>query len=148
MPFCANCGSTVEGQFCGKCGNPVSVPAAAGSQPAAAPAIAPANAMADNVASALCYVLGLVTGILFLLIAPYSQNRAVRFHAFQSIFLHLAAIAVWIVGNIVLGMVHLWILSPLIGLACLFLFVFMILKTWQGSRIVLPVIGQLAEQQA
>jgi uncharacterized membrane protein len=32
--------------------------------------------MQDNVASALCYVLGLVTGIIFLVMAPYSQNRA------------------------------------------------------------------------
>jgi uncharacterized membrane protein len=106
------------------------------------------NAMADNVASALCYVLGLVTGIIFLVIAPYNQNRAVRFHAFQSIFLHVAAIAVLFVGNIVLSMLHLWMLSPLIGLACLLLWAFMILKTWQGSKIVLPLVGQLAEQQA
>jgi|SRR5579883_1613081 len=145
MPFCANCGSNVDGQFCGKCGSPVAVPA----QPGAASTMAPAaNAMADNVASALCYVLGLITGIIFLLIPPYNQNRAVRFHAFQSIFLHLACIAVMIVGNIVLGMVHLWILSPLIGLAFLVLWIFMILKTWQGSKIVLPVVGQLAQQQA
>jgi uncharacterized membrane protein len=104
--------------------------------------------MADNVAGALCYVLGLITGIIFLLIAPYNQNRAVRFHAFQSIFLHLAAIAVMIVGNIVLGMLHLWMLSPLIGLAFLILWVFLILKTWQGQKIVLPVVGPLAQQQA
>ncbi len=143
MPFCASCGAPVEGQFCGKCGSPSAVPAA-GPQ-TAAPA---ASAMADNVAGALCYVLGLITGIIFLLIAPYNQNRAVRFHAFQSIFLHLAAIAVMIVGNIVLGMLHLWMLSPLIGLAFLILWVFLILKTWQGQKIVLPVVGPLAQQQA
>lgn len=106
------------------------------------------SAMADNVAGALCYVLGLITGIIFLLIAPYNQNRAIRFHAFQSIFLHVAVIAIAIVGNIVLGMVHLWMLTPLIGLAFFILWVFMILRTWQGQKIVLPVVGQLAEQQA
>jgi uncharacterized membrane protein len=149
MPFCASCGSAVEGQFCGKCGSPVAATAAAGAQPGAAPTMAPAStAMADNVASALCYVLGLITGIIFLLIAPYNQNRNVRFHAFQSIFLNLAWIAISIVGNIVLGMVHLWMFSPLIWLAFMILWVFMILKTWQGSKIVLPVIGQLAQQQA
>ena len=149
MPFCANCGAQVEGQFCGKCGSPAAASGGAGSQTAAAQMAAPVpNAMADNVASALCYVLGLVTGIIFLVIAPYNQNRAVRFHAFQSIFLHVAAIAVLFVGNIVLSMLHLWMLSPLIGLACLLLWAFMILKTWQGSKIVLPLVGQLAEQQA
>jgi uncharacterized membrane protein len=109
---------------------------------------AASNAMPDNVASALCYVLGLVTGVIFLLIAPYNQNRAVRFHAFQSIFLHVAAIAAFFVGNIVLGMMHLWALEPLIGLAFLLLWVFIVVKTWQGSKIVLPLVGQLAEQQA
>ena len=148
MPFCANCGTQVEGQFCGKCGSPVAAPAGAGSQPAATTMAPASNVMADNVASALCYVLGLVTGIIFLVIAPYNQNKAVRFHAFQSIFLHVAAIAVVIVGNIVLGMMHLWMLSPLIGLAFFLLWVFLIFKTWQGSKIVVPVVGQLAEQQA
>ena len=148
MPFCANCGAQVEGQFCGKCGSPTAA-AGAGPQTAAAPTMANAtNVMADNVAAALCYVLGLITGIIFLAIAPYNQNRAIRFHAFQSIFLHVAAIAAIIVGNFVLGMMHLWMLEPLIGLACFGLWIFMILKAWQGSKIVLPVVGQLAEQQA
>jgi uncharacterized membrane protein len=104
--------------------------------------------MADNVASALCYVLGLITGIIFLVVQPYSQNRVVRFHAFQAIFLHVAAIIAVIVGNTVLGMMHLWMLEPLIGLGFFLLWVFMLLKTWQGQKIVLPVIGNFAEQQA
>jgi uncharacterized membrane protein len=149
MPFCANCGAQVEGQFCGKCGSAVAASAGTGSQQAAAPVMAPAaDAMADNVASALCYVLGLVTGIIFLVIRPYNQNRTVRFHAFQAIFVHIGAIVVMIVGNIVLGMMHLWMLEPLIGLAFLLLWVFLLVKAWQGSKVVLPVVGQLAEQQA
>jgi uncharacterized membrane protein len=32
------------------------------------------GAMADNVASALCYVLGLITGIIFLVLPPYNKN--------------------------------------------------------------------------
>jgi len=145
MPFCANCGAQVESQFCAKCGSPVAAPASAGAQPA--PALA-SNAMADNVASALCYALGLITGVIFLLIAPYNQNRAVRFHAFQSIFLHIAVIVVFFVADTVLAMMHLWMLTPLIGLACFLLWAFLLIKTWQGSKIVLPVVGQLAEQQA
>src|SRR5258706_15206099 len=77
--FCPSCGAPVEGRFCAKCGNSV----AGGSVPPQ-PSISAAP-MAENVASALCYVLGLVTGIVFLVIPPYSQNRAVGFHAFQSI---------------------------------------------------------------
>ena len=148
MPFCANCGSAVEGQFCGKCGSPAAAPAGAGAQQAAAPTMAPANAMTDNAASALCYVLGLITGIIFLVMAPYNQNKNVRFHAFQSIFLHVAMIAVWFVADFLLVMMHMWMFTPLIGLACLAVWVYIIVRTWQGAKIVLPLVGQLAQQQA
>ena len=101
MPFCASCGSQVEGGFCAKCGTKVGA-----AVPASGPEVQATSAMADNVASALCYVLGLVTGILFLVIPPYNRNPAIRFHAFQSIFLNLACIVASIVLNIVLGIVH------------------------------------------
>lgn len=162
MPFCASCGSPVEGAFCPKCGAAVGGPApnaappAAGYQPGYAPA-ATSGGLSVNAASALCYVLGLITGILFLVIAPYSQDRTVRFHAFQSIFLNVAWIVLWIVLTIismiatsifwalgaVLGLLHL-----LVSLGFLVLWVFMIIKAYQGSRVVLPVIGPLAEKQA
>ena len=35
-------------------------------------------AMADNVASALCYVLGFITGIIFLVLTPYNKNSAIE----------------------------------------------------------------------
>lgn len=169
MPFCANCGAQTEGRFCAKCGAPVGAPAgptggaAAGGVPpvgsvppqmSAAPPPASVG-MAQNVASALCYVLGLITGILFLVLEPYSRDRVVRFHAFQSIFLHLAFIVVWIVFSILMGMfMHIVgfflgaILWPLFGLFCLGVWLYMMLSAYQGKTIVLPVIGQLAQQQA
>ena len=110
--------------------------------------------MADNVASTLCYVVGLVTGIIFLVMAPYNQNKTVRFHAFQSIFLNVAWIAIWIVFNIVLGMMHLagifglFFLSPLIALAFFILWVYLLISTYQGKQVVLPIIGNIARQQA
>jgi uncharacterized membrane protein len=121
-----------------------------GYQAGPAPAAVP-GAMADNVASALCYVLGLLTGIIFLVIAPYNQNRTVRFHAFQSIFLNVAWIAFWIVINVVFSMLHfftLLFLSPLIGLAFFVLWIYMLISAYQGKKVMLPVIGALAEQQA
>lgn len=159
MAFCASCGSPMEGRFCAKCGAVAGGGAPAGS-PAASVQPAPVAAQAglsDNAASALCYVLGLITGILFLVIAPYNQNRTVRFHAFQSIFLNVAWIGVWIVLTIIsvvitnislmlgmlFGMVHL-----LVGLGFLVLWIYLLIKSYQGQRIVLPVIGPLAEKQA
>ncbi len=42
--------------------------------------------MDTNVVAALTYLVGFVTGILFLVLDPYKSNSFVRFHAFQSIF--------------------------------------------------------------
>ncbi len=144
MAFCATCGAPVEGQFCAKCGSRVGAPPAAGS----APTMQASTALADNVASALCYVLGLITGIIFLVLTPYNRNPVVRFHAFQSIFLNVACIVASFVLDRILDVMHLWALEPLISLAILATFIFMIIMTYQGKKIVVPVIGPIAQQQA
>ena len=154
MAFCGSCGAPVEGKFCAKCGTPMgaavpppgAAPGGAAYQPAAA-----ATGMTDNVASALCYVLGLITGILFLVLAPYNQNKTIRFHAFQSIFLNVAWIAFMMVFNIVFAALHMFsllFLSPLIGLAFFVLWIYMIVTAYQGKTVVLPVIGPIAQGQA
>src|ERR1700722_9747020 len=117
MAFCANCGAEVQGRFCAKCGAPAAAagagPSASAPPPPPPPAASPFPAAAgpaptaqaagleENLACALCYVLGLLTGILFLVLAPYNQNRLIRFHAFQSIFLNIAWIAIYIVLSII-----------------------------------------------
>ncbi len=162
MPFCASCGSQVEGRFCAKCG------ASVGAGPAAPPPPPPmggsypppmqpvgAAGMTDNVASALCYALGLITGVLFLVLAPYNQNRTVRFHAFQSIFLTVAAIIVSIVVGIVdtmlFSVMGFWmalLVGRVFNLACILVWLYMIVTTYQGKTTVLPIIGPIAQQQA
>src|SRR5450759_143290 len=147
MAFCATCGSAVEGQFCAKCGGRV------GAAPSAAsgPAMQTSGAMADNVASTLCYVLGLITGIIFLVLAPYNKNPLIRFHAFQSIFMHVACIVFMIGLNIVLGILHLFamfFLGSLLWLVFFVLWIYLLIQTYQGKTIVLPVIGPIAQQQA
>jgi uncharacterized membrane protein len=158
MPFCPNCGASVDGKFCPACGKPVAD--SSGSAPNAAPqAGAPASAgMQDNVAGALAYVFGLITGILFLVLEPYSHNRAIRFHAFQSIFLNIAVVVVYIVlmilsavlGTVVpvVGMMLMGLVMLVLWLGVLVLWLLMIIKTYSGSKIVLPVIGPMAEKQA
>ena len=156
MPFCGNCGAPVEGRFCAKCGSAV---AAGGAPPAGNAPAGPAPQqttitaapMADNVASALCYAVGLITGIIFLVIAPYNQNRTIRFHAFQSIFMHVAVIGCYIAASIVFSFLRLFglfFLWPLMGLAVFILWIYMLISTYQGKQVELPVIGQLARQQA
>src|ERR1035441_396043 len=147
MAFCATCGAAVEGSFCAKCGSQVGAAPSASS----GSAMQVSGAMADNVASALCYLVGLITGIIFLVLAPYNKNPAIRFHAFQSIFMNVAWIVIAFGLQLVLGVMHLWtllFLTPLIGLAFFVLWLIMLIQTFQGKTVVLPLIGPIAQQQA
>ena len=82
MAFCPNCGNQVDGRFCAKCGTAVDAAAAAGAAPpSSAPAGVPAlqaGGLTDNVACALCYALFFITGILFLVLEPYSLRGGPR----------------------------------------------------------------------
>ncbi len=113
--------------------------------------------MTDNVASALCYLLGLLTGILFLVLEPYNKNKTVRFHAFQSIFFNLAIIACEFILLIVIGvLVRIPIVGPMLalviypvfGLGTLAAWLFLMYKAYSNQKFVLPIIGPLAEKQA
>ncbi|HYP08645.1 MAG TPA: hypothetical protein VER03_20590 [Bryobacteraceae bacterium] len=164
--FCPNCGASVQGRFCAKCGTSVDAAAApppgaqsynTGTAPGAHPYSAPvatAGGMAPNVAGALSYLLGFITGILFLVLTPYNQDKFVRFHAFQSIFLNAAWIAFWIVETIIMMMLPwglvtvLSLVAMLLSLAFLGLWILLMVKAYQGERFKLPIIGDLAEKQA
>jgi uncharacterized membrane protein len=111
----------------------------------AAPA---AGGMTDNVAATLCYVLGFITGILFLVLEPYNKNREIRFHAFQSIFLSVGVFVLSMAVSIILPWPLKLTLSPLIGLGSFILWLFILFKTYQGQKVVLPFIGPMAEKQA
>ena len=110
--------------------------------------------MTDNVASALCYALGFITGILFLVLAPYNQNRTVRFHAFQSIFLNIGVFVFSFALSILLGIFHFLgaifglFLVPLIWLGFFILWLYLMFSAYQNKKVVLPIIGPLAQQQA
>ena len=149
MAFCAQCGAEASGSFCPKCGGAISGGPAPAASPSASSSSSSAGGLTDNVAAALCYALGFVTGIIFLVLAPYNQSKNVRFHAFQSIFLSAA----WFVINFVVGILMLsigfsFMLSQLISLAMIGLWLFLLWKTYNNEKVVLPVIGQIAEKQA
>ena len=165
MAFCATCGAPVEGRFCAKCGSAVGA-AAPGPPPGmGAPPpqgmpyqqpVASGAGLSVNAASALCYVLGFITGILFLVLEPYNRNPTVKFHAFQSIFLNVAWFAVWVI-RVIIGMALaavglFWFvtlfLGLIIGLGFFILWLYMIISAYQGKTVVLPIIGPLAQKQA
>jgi len=164
MAFCAKCGGQLaEGAtFCGACGAQLGAAAGGGPAPSGAPAggapAAVSAPMASNVAGLLTYILGFITGILFLVIEPYKNDRFVRFHAFQSIFFNVALIVFWIaysilatiLGFITFGIVGILmgILGLLIALAIFVYWIFLMYKAYNNERYMIPFIGGLAAKQA
>lgn len=107
-----------------------------------------------NLAGALAYVLGPITGILFLVIEK--DSRFVRFHAMQSTLLGVAWIVVTYALSLLAGMVVLvpvigWIISILVsfgmGLIGLILWLLLMWKAFQGEEWEVPVAGPLARKQ-
>jgi len=97
----------------------------------------------ENIAGLLCYVLGWVTGIIFLFIEK--ENKFVRFHAVQSIVVFgvLSIIAIVLNWIPVIG----WILNSIVGLVAFILWVVLIYKAYKGEKYKLPVAGDFAEKQ-
>ena len=154
MAFCPNCGAQASGPFCPNCGTNIAA-ASAGANPGApsgayTPPIANAPGLTDNVASALCYLFTIITGIVFLVLAPYNQNRTIRFHAFQAIFFGIGVFVFYILWGFVSVISHglLFLLTPLIGLFFFGLWLYLMWAAYTNKRIKLPVIGDLAEKQA
>ena len=104
MAFCKACGQEIgTAAFCPKCGtnqDAAVAPAGAGAPAVAAPS---SEGLQENVAALLAYVLGWLTGIIFLLIEPYNRNKLIRFHAFQGLFLLGASIVVNIIMSTIIG---------------------------------------------
>ena len=100
--------------------------------------------LTDNSAGALAYVT-IIPAIIFLLVEPYNKNSYVKFHAWKSIFLGIAAFALSFINIIpILGQIIF-----LLGMLLLFVaWIIVLLKALKGERYKLPFIGNLAEKQA
>ena len=147
MAFCQNCGSPVEGRYCPKCGAPTGADPDVQPAPSSAPPpLAAAPGMSDNLAAALCYIP--IVGAIFLFLDPYSRNKTIRFHAIQQLLL----VGVIWVATIALASISLifalWAFIPLIRLAFFGVLIFAAIRAYQGAKIVLPVIGPMAEKWA
>jgi uncharacterized membrane protein len=140
--------------FCPKCGAPAG-PIAAGT-PASAPvgapmmAAAPASGLAENVAGMLCYVLGWLTGLIFLLT---DKRPFVRFHAAQSIVvfgaLFILRMVFWFGWFGSWGLFSLWtLLSMLLGLVTLIAWIVLMVFAYQGKMFEVPIAAPLAKNIA
>ena len=107
--------------------------------------------LSDNAAAGLAY-LTLIPAIVFLAAPPYNQNQKIRFHCWQSIFLHVGAVVLW-VALIVIGVIPFLnlidiVLAPLAILGFFVLWIVLLVNAFNGKYFKLPVIGDLAQKQA
>jgi uncharacterized membrane protein len=159
MAFCSACGTQMadNAAFCPKCGNAAAQAGAAGAAPAPPPPPAASYGttagstmpMAENVAGMLAYFT-VIPAIIFLLIEPYNRNRFVRFHSFQCLFTCAALIVLQIVLSIFSHIIPVLIFGVwgLLGLAEFALWILLVVKAYQHEMFKLPIVGDLAEQQA
>jgi uncharacterized membrane protein len=96
--------------------------------------------LSKNTAGALSYVLGPITGIIFLIL---EKDAFVRFHAMQSIVTFVGLFVLqWILGFTII----LLPLVPLVGIVGFVLWLVLIYKAWQGKMWEVPFAGKLAKQ--
>lgn len=117
--------------------------------------------LSPNGASLLSYVWIPVTSIVVLV--TEKENRLVRFHAFQSLFLGLSLFALTIALSVVIGVVMLvaGLISPYAGIivsvisllvwvivafAFLGVWIMCLIKAYRGATYKLPVVGKFAER--
>lgn len=151
MPYCTQCGNEVNGQdtFCVKCGH--RQPGGPG-EATTASARDFLGSISPQTASICCYipVFGWIAAIVALAAPKFQNDRMVRFHAFQGLYLFV----VWLLVD--------WVASPLFGfmpspypakvvrgllkLSVVLSWVFMLVKTSQNQMFRLPIIGELAER--
>jgi uncharacterized membrane protein len=117
--------------------------------------------LSPNAASLLSYIWIPVTSIIVLI--TEKENRLVRFHAFQSLFLGLSLFAITIALSVVIGIVMLvaGLVSPYAGImvsivsllvwviiafAFLGVWIMCLIRAYRGAMHKLPVVGNFAER--
>jgi len=94
-----------------------------------------------NIAAALSYLVGFVTGIIFLVVEK--ENRFVRFHAMQSTLVFAGIVVIDILVKIVPffgALVVVFVIIP----ASAVLWLLLMYKAYQGEEFRLPVVGDFA----
>ncbi len=101
--------------------------------------------------AALSYLLGFVTGLIFLYLDPYDKDDYVRFHARQSIVFSAAIVAASIVVSVFIAVLPRGLgalLSGIWGLICIALavfWVFLMYKAYSGERYRIPYLADWAD---
>ncbi len=104
----------------------------------------------DRIVGPLCYLLGFVTGLLFLLLEP--DRRFVRFHAFQSIAFSVVWFGLSFAAGIIalvpfIGPVINAVASLVLGAGGLVVWVYLMWQAYLGRQTELPWLGEWAREQ-
>lgn len=101
------------------------------------------SGLTPNLAAALSYLLGFITGIVFLLIEK--ENKFVRFHAMQSTL----TFGCLFIANLVLTFIPFlgWVVSTLLSVIGIILWLVLMIKAYQGEEFEVPIIGKIAREQ-
>ena len=112
------------------------------------PGAGTSTGLQPNVAALLCYLVGWVTGLVFLLIE--GKDKFVRFHAVQSIIVFGAITVAEIVLSILGVIPYIGILFLIIGwlvwLLAVVLWVVLMFHAYRGETYKLPFAGDMAER--
>ncbi|HEY4490597.1 MAG TPA: hypothetical protein VI958_01305 [Acidobacteriota bacterium] len=101
-----------------------------------------------NLAGALCYLFGCLSGILFFVLE--TENKRIRFHALQSILIFAVLFAISFLSallSIFTNFVAFQILNSIMWALQFVVWVVMVIRTYQGSTIKIPGLGDFAREQ-
>lgn len=107
-----------------------------------------------NIIAALTYLLGFVTGLIFLYLEPYNQDEFVRFHARQSIGFSVAWFAIGVVFGVFIAVLPhglgalLNFLLTLIDIALAVFWIFLMYKAYNGERYRIPELADIVDSIA
>jgi uncharacterized membrane protein len=166
MALCPKCGSQVaEGvKSCGVCGAPLGVEAS--SPVSTSPPTSPGGqgGMTPNVAAMLTYVpiclVGFICAILFgFVIDPHKRDPFVKFHAIQSLAIHVIVIVFNIcafIFSLILAFIPFihffsFLIYPvllLVMLGVLILMIVLMIKSYGNETFKVPLLGDWAEEMA
>jgi uncharacterized membrane protein len=110
------------------------------------------SGLSDRAAGGIAYIT-IIPAIIFLIVEPFKRSSFVRFQAWQSIFFFVAWAVVFILAGVVQNFVPavlfltltLW---QLIDPAFFVILIIVFVQAFNGKRMMLPIIGGLAEKQA
>lgn len=101
--------------------------------------------------AALAYLLGFVTGIVFLYVEPFNKDDFVRFHARQSIGFSIAWFAINIIFGVFISLMPHAIgtlfamLQELINLAAAVFWLFLMYEAYSGKRYRIPELAEIVD---